>query len=175
MYRAKHYRYHISIRINLGGIMMKNVWLPLVLLGLFGVLAAGCSNEQPANTDHSSHVSQVTMEQEALSNEEAEPASWTLKAAVNEQNIIMVDTNLKLSDERYNGPHVEGEGHIHLYVNGTLVGPIVAPDTFSVSEITTLNDGENTIKLVLATNDHNESIYGNTSYEFKLMWDAPVS
>lgn len=151
--------------------MMKHVWLPLVLLGLLMLLAVGCSNQPLANVDHSSHVSQAAAGNQSSAQAEETKSRWTLTASVNEEQVIIVDTNLKLSDERYGGDHVEGEGHIHLYVNDRLVGPIVAPDSFNVADIETLKDGENAIKLVLATNSHDESVYDHTTYEFKLMWD----
>lgn len=152
---------------------MKKVGLPLVLLGALVVQAAGCSNQPAATVDHSAHVSQAAAgDQNQSSAAKEEASAWTLTASVNEQQIIMVDTNLKLSDERYGGEHVQGEGHIHLYVNERLIGPIVAPDSYNVSDIATLKDGENAFKLVLATNNHDESVYDHTTYEFKLMWDA---
>ncbi|WP_051217378.1 hypothetical protein [Paenibacillus assamensis] len=73
-----------------------------------------------------------------------------------DQYYLTIRTNLKLSIKNYNGPPVEGEGHIHFYLNGNLIGPIVDKKPFLLSNLT---EGKNTIKLVLAQNNHWET-YG---------------
>ncbi|MCR8844559.1 hypothetical protein NQ117_12785 [Paenibacillus sp. SC116] len=73
-----------------------------------------------------------------------------------DQYTLRIRTNLKLSIKNYNGPPVEGEGHIHFYLNGNLIGPIVDKKPFLLSNLV---EGKNTIKLVLAQNNHWET-YG---------------
>ncbi|TVX89671.1 hypothetical protein [Paenibacillus agilis] len=84
---------------------------------------------------------------------------YRLNASVEEdddQYILRIRTNLRLSIKNYNGPPVEGEGHIHFYLNGKLIGPIVDKKPF---KLTNLVEGKNKIRLVLAQNNHWET-YG---------------
>jgi hypothetical protein len=75
-----------------------------------------------------------------------------------EQYVLDVDTNLNLSAEKYAQNHHEGEGHIHFYLNGQLIGPLLNNGPTAIS-LTLLNKGENTVKLVLAGNNHAEDAY----------------
>lgn len=75
-----------------------------------------------------------------------------------EQYVLDVDTNLNLSAEKYAQNHHEGEGHIHMYLNGRLIGPLLNNGPTAIS-LTLLNKGENTVKLVLAGNNHAEDAY----------------
>ncbi len=75
-----------------------------------------------------------------------------------EQYVLDVDTNLNLSAEKYAQNHHEGEGHIHMYLNGQLIGPLLNNGPTAIS-LTLLNKGENTVKLMLAGNNHAEDAY----------------
>lgn len=73
---------------------------------------------------------------------------------------VAAKTDLQLSEAHYGGPHVAGEGHVHLYVNGKLIGPIVSDKPLYLPP---LAPGDNVIRLVLATNGHDESTYAVSS------------
>jgi PBP1b-binding outer membrane lipoprotein LpoB len=75
-----------------------------------------------------------------------------------EQYVLDVDTNLNLSADKYAQSHHEGEGHIHFYMNGRLIGPLLNNGPTAIS-LTLLQKGENTVKLVLAGNNHAEDAY----------------
>ncbi|GLS05570.1 hypothetical protein GCM10007860_27270 [Chitiniphilus shinanonensis] len=70
---------------------------------------------------------------------------------------VAARTNLALSIAHYGGAHVPGEGHVHLYVNGRLIGPITSDQPLYLPPLV---KGDNLVRLVLASNDHVESIYG---------------
>src|SRR5690606_26261347 len=124
------------------------------------IIIVGCSND-PANTAtnaHDHHDGSSTPETPP-----EESGKYTLSGYVNEQNELLIETNLTLSKENYNGSHQEGEGHVHLFVNGKLIGPLQDKEPFLIANL--LEDGDNTIRLALASNNHDESVY-QTSYEF---------
>ena len=73
-----------------------------------------------------------------------------------EQYVLDVDTNVKLSADSYAQHHEAGVGHIHYYLNGTLIGPLLNDGPTALAG---LPRGENTIKLALAGNDHSEGSY----------------
>jgi hypothetical protein len=100
--------------------------------------------------------------------EETAP-KYTFEASFEEVNgeyLVTVSTNIKLSKLNYNGKHQAGEGHIHVYRGSKLAGNIVDPNVYNLTNI--LFKGENKIRLTLATNDHNESIY-QLSKEFTII------
>jgi len=73
-----------------------------------------------------------------------------------EQYVLDVDTNVKLSADSYAQHHEAGVGHIHYYLNGTLIGPLLNDGPTALAG---LPRGENIIKLALAGNDHSEGSY----------------
>jgi len=87
--------------------------------------------------------------------------AYTLDAEVEQREdgfYLLVETNLKLSKEHYGRSPVEGEGHIHLYINGSLIGPITALEPVP---LTNLKEGENVVRVELAQNNH--SVIAGTS------------
>ena len=145
------------------------------LITMLMLILAGCStnSENGADTasnannatDHSTHQNAATSQEPADEEPvqgEAEPVVYTLEASIEEKDgkvVILVDTNLTMSEENYGKAHVDGQGHIHFYNNGGLIGPILVAE-YEVNRAL-LKDGENKIKLVLAQNNHAES-YGAT-------------
>lgn len=157
----------------------------IFLLLAAGLIAAGCSN---TNADpHAEHAHVHVQEEPAtapgpadnpiaedtssssVQAEQPEETKYTLSATVNDQYELLIDTNLTFSIENYNLSHQEGEGHVHLYVNGRLIGPLRENKPHPVANY--LKDGENTIKLALASNNHDESKY-KTRYEFTVNYEG---
>lgn len=66
---------------------------------------------------------------------------------------LKVTTNLRLTDRNYGGSPVPGEGHIHYYLDGKIVGPITSMKLYPLDN---LHEGANLIRLVLAENNHRE-------------------
>ena len=58
--------------------------------------------------------------------------------------------NFRFAPERMDGPHVDGEGHGHLYLNGLKLGRLTSP----VMQIGRLPPGEHIIRVSLNANDH---------------------
>jgi hypothetical protein len=66
-------------------------------------------------------------------------------------------TNIRFAPQQYGGAAVTGEGHIHLYLNGKLIGPVTHAGPISLP----LLDHETyVVRLALATSDHKEAAYG---------------
>jgi hypothetical protein len=138
----------------------------MILFSIIFIVLVGCANHttSPMNLATNETIAS-THEQHTALPEKASPASsipsketeYYLDASTYKENgsyYLKFNTNLKLSSEHYAGPSIDGEGHIHFYLNGYLVGPILdaAPYPLQISE-----EGTNIIKLVLAQNDHSES------------------
>lgn len=71
--------------------------------------------------------------------------------------LLTPQTNIQFAPEQYGGAAVPGTGHIHLYLNGTLIGPITHAGPVSLP----LLDRETyVVKLALTTSDHNEANFG---------------
>ncbi|WP_276353075.1 hypothetical protein [Cohnella caldifontis] len=141
--------------------------LILLSLSLTCVMAAGCSNDKASSAGRSlpsasssphDHLSDPTEKAVADNPATKSETKYTLDAEVSKEKdgyYLKVSTNLKLSSEHYEGAPAEGEGHIHLYLNGVLVGPIKDESPYLLPE---MPKGKNTIKLVLAENNHSESL-----------------
>lgn len=138
----------------------------LLSLSLVFVVSVGCESNKTSQTDNYSNSTNAsphdlhTAQPEKVAPVSSTPnkeAKYSLDAsAYNENNgyYLKVSTNLKLSSEHYEGTPVVGEGHIHFYLNGKLVGPIKDTSPYPLQN---LQKGKNTIKLVLAENNHTES------------------
>lgn len=70
-----------------------------------------------------------------------EGAEWRVSARVE---------NFTFAPDRMDGPHVEGEGHGHLYLNGLKLQRMTGPE----ARIGALPPGEHVIRVSLNTNDH---------------------
>jgi hypothetical protein len=71
--------------------------------------------------------------------------------------LLTPQTNIQFAPDQYGGAAVPGTGHIHLYLNGTLIGPITHAGPVSLP----LLDRETyVVKLALTTSDHNEANFG---------------
>lgn len=66
-------------------------------------------------------------------------------------------TNIRFAPQKYGGAPAPGEGHVHLYLNGQLIGPI----THEGPVLLPLLDQETyVVKLVLTASNHSEAAYG---------------
>lgn len=140
----------------------------LLTLSLVFVIMAGCGDTGPTSPAqqssnnagaslHSQHAVQADSADLETSPAPVKQTAYSLDATAYEENgkfYIKAVTDLKLSSEHYGGEPVDGEGHIHVYVNGKLAGPIKDDTPFQLS---TLLAGTYAIKLVLAENNHKES------------------
>lgn len=147
--------------------MIKKPFFAVILTLMFAMMI-GCSNEAAAPVDqpskdgnaalHSQHAAQQNITEPEPSNADSDKkAIYSLDAASYEEDgrfYVKATTNLKLSSEHYGGKPVDGEGHIHVYVNGGIVGPIKDDTPYALSLI---KNGTYEIKLVLAENNHVES------------------
>jgi hypothetical protein len=146
-------------------------------------LLAGCGSNGNANNFAANSMNEMTghsMTMEAAdtqtitasSSTEASAADpqkqYKLEAALEkdgDQYSINVNSDITFSEEHYGGSHVYGEGHIHFYLNGGLMGPIMNNGPFLIEDYL-LKDGDNAIKLTLAGNNHSEPY--NATVELKL-------
>lgn len=73
-----------------------------------------------------------------------DPASgWNLNVSVQ---------NFRFAPEHASKDHVAGEGHAHVYVNGSKIARLYGPWL----HLTTLPDGEAVVEVTLNTNDHRQ-------------------
>lgn len=67
-------------------------------------------------------------------------------------NLHVMTTNFEFSPQNASLDHVAGEGHAHVYVNGTKLARLYGP----WMHIGTLSLGENVIAVTLNSNDHRQ-------------------
>lgn len=139
---------------------------------VIAMILVGCSNAQVSEQEQTPDDI-AAHEHHGSGNEPDEAISgYTLSAVINEEYQLVFDTNLELSEDNYGKSHEEGQGHVHLYINDQLIGPLLHMGPHQTEPF--LFDGENEIRLVLASNNHIESIY-NISYELAVDYTKPAS
>lgn len=69
-------------------------------------------------------------------------------------NIQAAPQNFRFAPQNASGPHVDGEGHGHLYVNGEKIARLYSP-WFHLAQ---LPPGEHTIRVTLNSNDHSDLV-----------------
>ena len=72
-------------------------------------------------------------------------------------NLHVETTGFRFAPEHASGPHVPGEGHAHVYVNGEKIGRVYGPWV----HLGTLPDGAVTIEVTLNANDHRPFAVGD--------------
>lgn len=80
-----------------------------------------------------------------------------LKDPASGWNLHVETTNFRFSPEHASTPHIAGEGHAHVYVNGVKLARIYA----NWYHIDHLPIGEVMIEVALNSNDHNELAVAN--------------
>lgn len=137
---------------------MNKLFLTMLSLSLITLISVGCSTKETNSATAESPVHHQSEHQpEAGADSEPEESQYTLDATAYKENdsyFLNIETNLNISKENYGIKAVEGEGHIHLYINGSLIGPIQETSGYPLPM---MKKGTNEIKLVLATNKHAES------------------
>jgi len=76
-------------------------------------------------------------------------------------NLTVSPKNFMFAPGHVNGKHVHGEGHAHLYINGTKVARLYGTDF----HIPALRSGENVVTVTLNTNDHQTYALGDQPIE----------
>jgi len=129
---------------------MKRYTLILSTAVLAAGLLAGCEEQQITPTEQPAAPSQT--ETPASVDLSAKP---TLKMDVDVSGttatVRFETTSFKISPEHYSGAHVPGEGHIHLFVDGSPSRIGVKDNTY---ELTGLAKGKHTLEASLHTNNH---------------------
>lgn len=92
----------------------------------------------------------------------AGPAAPTLNISVAKDkvggwNLHIQTTNFRFAPDHASGPHRDGEGHAHLYVNGDKVARIYGP----WFHIGSLPKGRNELTVTLNANDHSHLAVGD--------------
>jgi hypothetical protein len=65
-------------------------------------------------------------------------------------NLHVMPANFRFAPENASKAHIDGEGHAHVYVNGTKLARLYGP----WMHLTNLPKGDTTIEVVLNSNDH---------------------
>jgi hypothetical protein len=76
-------------------------------------------------------------------------------------NLHMATENFTFAPENASLAHVPGQGHAHIYVNGTKIGRFYGP----WAHLATLPEGEVTIRATLNANDHRPLAVGDRPVE----------
>ncbi len=76
-------------------------------------------------------------------------------------NLKVTTTNFRFSPENASGPNVDGEGHAHVYINGTKLGRLYGP----WMHLGNLPTGDVTIKVSLNGNNHSPISVGENLVE----------
>lgn len=79
--------------------------------------------------------------------------------------------NWTWAPENVNGPHVPGEGHAHIYVDGEKVNRVYGPNYY----LQGLSEGEHHISVTLNANSHNELLVDGKKVEAMAMVTVPVA
>lgn len=142
--------------------------LTFAVLALMGTVLTACGSNANGGSDEGAANATGSMAGHTMTTEAASPLpsasapeeqkQYKVEATIEQdgdQYVISVKSDLTFSQDHYGGAHVYGEGHIHFYANGGLKGPIMQNGPYTV-DASSLKDGDNTLKLTLAGNDHSE-------------------
>jgi hypothetical protein len=80
------------------------------------------------------------------------------KDPVSGWNLQLMPSNFRFAPEHSGDPHIAGEGHAHLYVNGQKVARVYG----AWFHIASLPPGESVIEVTLNSNDHKSLSVGGT-------------
>ncbi len=120
----------------------------VLLLILISVYAAG------AQTKYNAYLLLTTHEEQAI--ESVESASAPVLAMVIHKdhftgwNLELVTENFQFTPDECGGPHMQGTGHAHLYINGQKSARIYS----SWHHLPDMAPGKYTLEITLVTNDH---------------------
>lgn len=98
---------------------------------------------------HTSHDFEV-VDENSSKNKEDKPTLHTELEKKEGKVFLTIETDLVVSKENYGSKKINGQGHIHVYVNnGEKQGVTSFPH-----ELTNLKPGSNQVKVSLHNNDH---------------------
>ncbi len=72
-------------------------------------------------------------------------------------NLHLLVQNFRFAPEHASSPHIPGEGHAHVYVNGTKIARLYGPWL----HIPDLPAGDNEVTVTLTANDHSQLAVGD--------------
>lgn len=115
-------------------------------------------------TENSSHAHDTLLEM---------PADGTapgleiavVRDAASGWNLHMMTRNFRFAPDHASQPHIDGEGHAHVYVNGVKIARAYGP----WMHIASLPAGTAEIKVVLTSNDHKPLAIGGTPVSASLI------
>lgn len=129
---------------------MKRHTLTLFTAVLATGLLAGCEEQQITPAEQPAVPSQT--ETPASVDLSAKPTlNMNVDVAGTKAIVHFETTSFKLSPEHYSGAHVPGEGHIHLFVDGSPSRIGVKDNKY---ELIDLGKGKHTLEASLHTNNH---------------------
>jgi hypothetical protein len=147
-----------------------------VCVGLIFLVSCSSNSTETESQPESTHQNheeanvEADLPEEETEDTEEEISPYTLDASIEQEGdkyFIFWDTNLTFSEENYGGAPVEGEGHVHLTING-LTDPLM--DDTTPHELVNLRNGENIIIMNLANNNH--ALY-HVSKDFVINYEKP--
>jgi hypothetical protein len=103
-------------------------------------------------------------DQHAKTIEAPQEMSVSVSAAPDDKsgaNLSIATTGLTFAPDKVDQPHVPGEGHAHVYVDGVKLGRVFANDHY----ISDLKPGERTIRITLNANSHEQFARGGQPVE----------
>ena len=139
----------------------------VIAIGLFiGVHFSKVSYEEHEKFGHSELKAHGEMDHGILdiSNEKSIPIIEEFKLIEDPMsgwNVYLQVSNFRFAPEQASQPHREGEGHAHLYINGSKIARIYS-NWFHIPEL--LKD-RNEIKITLNSNDHQTFAIGDAVIE----------
>jgi hypothetical protein len=122
----------------------------LLLFLICCLILTACGNEKTANS--------------SPGHENAHKPTMDVKLDVSGNKLtVTVDTDMSISSEHYGQARMEGEGHIHMYLdNGEKIGVQTGTKVFE-----NLAPGNHTLKVSLHNNDH-------TPYDVTKTYDVEI-
>lgn len=151
-----------------------------LIIGLFfgtglGFLVAASSGAKLEGHDHNDPAHHVGMTGDhgsdahaGMNHDTLTETNGTISLALtlhsdgaNSRNLQIETTDFAFSPETVNGPHVPGQGHAHVYVNGVKIARAYSP----WMQVTGLAKGENVIRVTLNANDHTQLAVDGTPVE----------
>jgi hypothetical protein len=124
-----------------------------------------------ASQEHDHHGGTSSGEHDSMSHQPLavdSPVDLGIEAQVDDSGgvgVHIVAQNWTWAPENVNGPHVPGEGHAHIYVDGEKVNRVYGPNYY----LRGLEEGERHISVTLNANSHNELLVAGEKVEASTM------
>ncbi len=124
-----------------------------------------------ASQEHDDHGGTTSGGHDSMSHEPLvldSPVDLGIEAQVDDRGgvgVHIMAQNWTWAPENVNGPHVPGEGHAHIYVDGEKVNRVYGPNYY----LRGLAEGERHISVTLNANSHNELLVAGEKIEASTM------